>query len=342
MKYLRLLLFPFSLVYWLVTAMRNLLYDKGIFKRTAFKIPTIVVGNLTVGGTGKSPMTEYLIRLLAANHKVATLSRGYGRKTRGYIEVSVGAKASEVGDEPLQFKRKFPNITVAVCESRVEGVSKLQADHDVVLLDDAFQHRALDPTMRMLLFDFQKILDEPKLVLPAGNYRESFSGRKRADVIIVTKTPADASAHDKHKLRETLSVGGTIPVLFTTIAYGSETPLFGSDEPFEADEALLLTGIANPKPLQEYLRERLDSVSHIAFGDHHAFTERDIARILNEFDTLKGDSKAILTTEKDAMRLAVFAGKLEKLPVFFIPIKVSFLDSEEESDFQKRMLAVMK
>ena len=193
MKYLRLLLLPFSWLYGLVVIIRNAFYDAGIYSSRSFDIPVISVGNLDVGGAGKSPMTEYLIRLLRPNFKLATLSRGYGRKTQGYLVADVDAKAALVGDEPAQFKHKFRDITVAVCEKRVIGIEKLSYAHQVIILDDAYQHRAVKPGLSILLFDYGRI-NEPRLMLPAGNLREPFSGRKRADVVVVSKCPLDMDA----------------------------------------------------------------------------------------------------------------------------------------------------
>ena len=196
MKYLRWLLVPFSLLYCsLVVIIRNYCYDAGLLKSTSFPTkPVISVGNLDVGGAGKSPMTEYLIRLLKDKYKLATLSRGYGRKTKGYLTAT--ATATNLGDEPAQYKAKFPDITVAVCEKRVEGIQKLLPDHGVILLDDAFQHRAVSPGLSILLLDYNR-LGEPHLLLPAGNLREPFSGRWRAQVIVVTKCPATLSDDEK-------------------------------------------------------------------------------------------------------------------------------------------------
>ena len=206
MRYIRLLLFPFSLLYGLVIAIRHALYDLNWMKRTAVDIPTIVVGNLAVGGTGKSPMVEYVVRALGDEYRIAVLSRGYGRRTRGYREVQADDDASFVGDEPLQFKRKFPAITVAVCEKRVTGVRQLEANHDLVLLDDAFQHRALIPGFAILLFDFTATLHGPHLLLPAGNYRDLLSRRRHADMMVVTKTPQDAQESQKVRIAGKLSV----------------------------------------------------------------------------------------------------------------------------------------
>src|SRR5690606_9030671 len=213
MAYLRMLLLPFSLLYGLAIWIRNRLYDWGWLRSVAFDKSVIVVGNLAVGGTGKSPMTEYLIRLLSSHGRVATLSRGYGRKTRGFMEVAPEDTAQRTGDEPLQFKRKFPDITVAVDEDRVDGVSRLiETGHDIIVLDDAFQHRALRPGLAILLFDFHA-MGKPKWLLPAGDYRDAFGERRRADVMVVTKTPPGSTATEKNRIRQRPSTAHASPVL---------------------------------------------------------------------------------------------------------------------------------
>ncbi|MFD2145663.1 tetraacyldisaccharide 4'-kinase [Mucilaginibacter antarcticus] len=199
MKHLRALLLPFSFLYGLIVIVRNFLYDAGLFKSRRFDLPVISVGNLEVGGAGKSPMTEYLIQLLKDHYKLATLSRGYGRATKGFQIATATATASQVGDEPAQFKHKFPDVTVAVCEQRVDGITQLQHDHDLILLDDAYQHRAVKPGLSILLFDYNS-LNNQRWVLPAGNYREPFFGKWRAGIIIITKCPADMPQQELEKL----------------------------------------------------------------------------------------------------------------------------------------------
>ena len=191
-----MLLFPISLIYWGVVWLRNLAYNAGIFKSEKFHIPVISVGNLAAGGTGKSPMTEYLVRLLKEQYKIATLSRGYGRKTKGFLEVEKNSTSEQTGDEPLQFKTKFPEITVAVCENRAVGIEELEAEHDVIVLDDAYQHRAVKPGLSILLFDYREVF-KMQFCLPTGNLREPLSGRKRADIIVVTKSPEGLNAQEK-------------------------------------------------------------------------------------------------------------------------------------------------
>ncbi|MFC3200184.1 tetraacyldisaccharide 4'-kinase [Parapedobacter deserti] len=344
MDYFRLLLLPFSILYGLVTWLRNRCYDWRWIKSTSFDRPTIVVGNLAVGGTGKSPMIEYLIRLLDGQYKLATLSRGYGRRTQGFMEVQVESTAAESGDEPLQFKRKFPHVTVAVGEDRVKGVRQLfETGHDVVLLDDAFQHRALDPGFVILLFEYHA-MGRPRLLLPAGNYRDGLWERRRADLLVITKTPDDAAAAEKEQIRRRLSGSENIPVLFTGISYGTLVPVFPTNRNAALLDAslsiLLVTGIANPTPLLRYLSAQVAEVEQLRYPDHHEYTSTDLRRIINRFNGLSNPRKLIVTTEKDTQRflLPSLRGLLTGLPLYVMPIRVSF-DHKEEQTFQQMVLA---
>ncbi|MGI4729568.1 MAG: tetraacyldisaccharide 4'-kinase [Janthinobacterium lividum] len=330
MRQLRYLLFPFSLLYNLVIFIRNFFYDFGIFKSTIFDFPVIVIGNLEVGGAGKSPMTEYLIQLLKPQHKIATLSRGYGRQTKGFFYADKNSTAKTVGDEPLQFKRKFPEITVAVCENRVVGVEKLQADHDLILLDDAYQHRALKPGFSILLFDFGKI-NEPHLMLPAGNFREPFSCKKRADIIVISKCPPDLSAEKQAQIRQRMLLLPHQNLFFTSIVYQQFKSFFpAADAVFINPKSTLfvLTGIANPKPLLQHLRKQFAQVMPHNYPDHHPFTSKNISKLVADFAACQVLKKVIITTEKDAQRLQEpgLQTLLAGLPVFVAPIGISFLD----------------
>ncbi|MGK6350493.1 tetraacyldisaccharide 4'-kinase [Parapedobacter sp. DT-150] len=344
MAYLRLLLLPLSVLYGLAIWIRNRCYDWGWARSTVFDKPVIVVGNLAVGGTGKSPMIEYLLRILTVRYRVATLSRGYGRQTRGFLEVGVDDVASKSGDEPLQFKRKFPDVTVAVDENRVHGVDQLlQRGHDVILLDDAFQHRALSPGLAILLFDY-KAMEQARWLLPAGNYRDSFGERRRADVMVVTKTPADATDAEKNHIRNVLATGRAIPVLFAGISYGALALLHASEQDgvavLRADHSvLLLTGIANPAPLYDYLRQRVSEVVQLRYADHHRYTLADIRKIAGHYHSISNPAKLIVTTEKDAQRLQApeLADLVRELPIYTIPIQVQF-DEEDEATLRQRVL----
>lgn len=344
MAYLRLLLLPFSLVYGLVIWVRNRLYDWGWLRSTAFNKAVIVVGNLAVGGTGKSPMTEYLVRLLSGHYQVATLSRGYGRKTRGFLVVGSDDTAAKCGDEPLQFKRKFPQITVAVDENRVEGVERLiQGGHEAIVLDDAYQHRALRPGFSILLFDFGA-MSRPKWLLPAGDYRDGFGERRRADVMVVTKTPHTATEAEKDGIRRALSVVHGVPIFFSSIGYGSLAPLLqhggtGTALLDKRYSVLLLTGIANPKPLYDYLRTQVGEVVPLRYADHHAYNVADIRKVISRFSEMNSTHKFIVTTEKDAQRLLAPAltELLVDLPVYMLPIQAEF-DSHDDAALRELIL----
>lgn len=343
MKYLRLLLYPFSLVYGTIIWCRNRLYDAGYLKQTSFDLPVIVVGNLEIGGTGKSPMSEYLIRLFKDRYRLATLSRGYGRKTKGFVEVSEGMTAKEVGDEPLQFKHKFPEITVAVQEDRVAGVHTLAKNHEMVILDDAYQHRALKPGFSILLFDYNRINDF-RVLLPAGNFRDHFSERRRADIMVVTKCPDDLTAADREQIVQKLKVPQrSTPIYFAGISYGEPLAYDPINQPplrLEAiQQALIVTGIARPAPLLAHLRTRIPRIGTLTFPDHHPFSKGDIHQIGQLYEAMKAAEKVILTTEKDIMRLqaAEFAAQLKKWPIYYIPIKMKFLGQDGEN-FEKQLI----
>jgi tetraacyldisaccharide 4'-kinase len=354
MKYLRWLLLPFSLLYGFVIIMRNWFYDGGLFKSYRFTKPVISVGNLEVGGAGKSPMTEYLIRLLKPDYKLATLSRGYGRETKGYLVAEEESQESrvrnqettsatatttatslsrQIGDEPAQFKQKFPDITVAVCEDRVEGLKQLLPYHDLILMDDAYQHRAVEPGLSILLFDYNRI-NEPHFLLPAGNMREPMSGRWRAQIIIVSKCPAKLTDDEKNALAYKIEPLPYQQLFFTSIAYQSLHDLEGNPANVLIDKdttVFLLTGIANPQPLLQYLSNSTSYVIHHNYPDHHPFSLKNITKLAGEFAAHPSQKKIIVTTEKDAQRLDeswLITGQPadEKLPVFVIPISVEFLN----------------
>ncbi len=329
----RKLLFPFSILYDGVTSLRNHAYDLGWKESKAYDIPIICVGNLSVGGTGKSPMIEYLIQFLKEKYNVAVLSRGYKRKTTGYLEVTVENTAEEAGDEPLQFKKKFPEVTVAVCADRREGIEQLKEKAGIILLDDAFQHRRVHPSFSILLTRFDDLyLDD--YLLPAGNLRESRAGIKRADIIIVTKCPQDVPYATLQDIQYRMNLTPNQNVYFSRIGYGKfikgkaeELPLeYLMDKPFS-----LVTGIANPSPLINYLKKRQFSFEHLKFQDHHHFTATEI-------ESLK-KKEIILTTEKDYMRLQP---KLNKFALYYLPITTEILNDQAFSLNQRIMEAVEK
>jgi tetraacyldisaccharide 4'-kinase len=334
MKYLRLLLFPFSLLYAVVVMMRNWCYDAGLFKSRQFELPVISVGNLAVGGAGKSPMTEYLIRLLKNDYKLATLSRGYGRETKGFLIADAATTATQIGDEPAQFKHKFPDITVAVCEKRVEGIEQLKTNHNLIIMDDAYQHRAVKPGLSILLFDYVTIYD-PHLLLPAGNMREPYSGRWRADAMIVSKCPEDLSSDEQHKIVAKLAPLPYQQLFFTSITYQNLQDRDGNKSPITVDDdttVFLITGIANAQPLVNYIKKRTSHVIHHNYPDHHRFSLKNITKLADEFAACTAQKKVVITTEKDAQRLGEqeLLPLVSTLPILVMPIGVNFLNGEQQ------------
>ncbi|GAB3936132.1 tetraacyldisaccharide 4'-kinase [Mucilaginibacter myungsuensis] len=333
MQKLRLLLLPISLIYGLVVIIRNWCYDVGLFKSTSFNLPVISVGNLDVGGSGKTPMTEYLIRLLKQDHQLATLSRGYGRETKGFRIATVNSAASEVGDEPLQLKRKFPDVNVTVCEDRVAGAERLLADNDVIILDDAFQHRAIKPGFSILLFDYKQIQNFNTFLLPAGNRREPARGRKRADIIVVTKTPREADLGELKHVREKIAPYPHQQLFFAGIQY-QPLQLNGTATDMVIDKdttVFLLTGIANPLlTIHHYLSRYTPRIIHHKYPDHHRFSTKNIAKLADEFAVCTADKKIIVTTEKDMQRLGEqdLQSLVAKLTIYTLPIGVEFLNDE--------------
>ena len=341
MKYLRWLLWPFSLLYGLVVVLRNWCYDVGWLKSMEFKLPLISVGNLAVGGAGKSPMAEYLVRLLKQDHKVATLSRGYGRKTKGFVLANADSTASEIGDEPAQFKHKFPDLTVAVCEDRVKGIEHLKDSHDLVILDDAYQHRAVKPGLNILLFDNNK-LEEPHMLLPAGNLREPFSGKMRADILVVSKCPANLSKAQQQQIAESLRPYPYQQLFFTSITYLPLQKTNGTQAANVIDEStavFLLTGIAGAGPVLQYLNTCTARVIHHKYPDHHQFSLKNISKLADEFARSDAENKVVVTTEKDAERLraAKLQPLLAKVNLLVLPISIEFLNGDS-GQFDKTII----
>ena len=319
------------MLYGLVVIIRNWCYGAGIFKSRSFNTPIISVGNLDVGGSGKTPMAEYLIRLLKPDHKLATLSRGYGRKTKGWREVTTTSTASEVGDEPLQLKHKFPDVTVTVCEDRVLGAEYLQAVNPVILLDDAYQHRAIKPGLSILLFDYTRITGI-NLLLPAGYRREPFSGRRRADIIIITKCPVTLCAKKRAALMHKINPNPQQQVYFTTISYQELQGKNGVPTTGRIDKnttVFLLTGIANTGSLYQYIAQQAGCLVHHKYPDHHRFTLKNIVKLAAQFEACTANKKIIITTEKDMQRLGEqeLQPVVTRLPIYTLPIGVTFLNN---------------
>lgn len=320
MNKLRKILFPFSVVYDGVTSLRNFLFDTGIFESTSYDVPVICVGNLNVGGTGKSPMIEYLISILKKEHTVAVLSRGYKRKSIGFQLVENHHSVEDVGDEPLQFKLKFPDVIVAVDANRRNGISILKDTATVILLDDAFQHRKVKPLFTILLTAYSDLYSDD-LLLPAGNLRESKSGAKRANCIVVTKCPENISYSKQQQIQYALKLELNQQIYFSSISYSSK--VYGIDEIkhlgfLEAQPFTLVTGIANPKPLVDYLIDLRLNFEHLKFDDHHNFSEQEISKL--------DEQEVLLTTEKDFMRLK---DKIKKAKLYYLPISVSLVNKEQ-------------
>ncbi|WP_121355287.1 tetraacyldisaccharide 4'-kinase [Flavisolibacter nicotianae] len=340
LKSFRILLLPFALLFGLVVVIRNWLYDKNILKSASFGLPLIGVGNLSVGGTGKSPMVELLLRHLKDHHKVATLSRGYKRKTKGYALASENTTAIEIGDEPMQFYKKFPDVPIAIGEERLVAIPQLLHDRpqtQVIILDDAFQHRAVKAGLNILLTDYGNLFTRD-FFLPTGDLRDSRSSYKRADIIVVTKCPANLSAEEKQSIIREIDPQKGQDLYFTTIAYGTPYHITSHDTVTidEETEVLLVTGIANPKPLKNFLEERLGTYHMMHYNDHHIFSIDDWRDIRLKFDKMEAPKKLVLTTEKDAMRLLKFSAEIDGMPFYVMPIEHKFL-FDEEPYFLKRV-----
>lgn len=334
MKYLRLLFFPFSIAYGIITSFRNWLYNNRIKRSMVFSLPIINIGNLSMGGTGKSPHSEYLIRLLKNKFKLATLSRGYGRRVFGFQFANDESTALTIGDEPMQFHNKFGNeITVAVDADRVNGVSEIcyhNEDINLIILDDAFQHRAIKPGFNILLTDNSQPFYND-FILPVGNLREFRSGSKRADCVIVTKC-IDLSEIEKEKIKGKINKYTESAVFFSNIKYGSITPFYKADNLVKkGDKVILVTGIANPKPLLDHLSKSLDIVKHFNYRDHYIFKEKDLDEIHNLLIKFANSEVKIITTEKDAMRLlnGQFDSKLKDKPWFYQEIEIEIDQNEK-------------
>jgi tetraacyldisaccharide 4'-kinase len=329
----RFVLFPFAVLFDMVTTIRNTLYDRGYKPSASFEIPVISVGNLTVGGTGKTPMIEYLIRLLSPPYKIATLSRGYGRKTKGFRTASENENPGTVGDEPFQVFKKFgQKVTVAVGEERALAIPQIIHDFpatDVILLDDAFQHRQVRPSFQIVLSDYERPFYNDFL-LPAGRLRESRKGVSRADMVVITKCPAVLKEDKMMEIEEAIRTYTPKPVFFTTVTYGTPIAFEGNDQPV-SDKIVLVSGIANSRNLEAYIRRRYNLVKHFDFADHHAYNTGDVRRIA---DYARKEGAAVITSEKDAVKLDIteFRTVSRGASFFYLPIGIEFLKNGKEFD----------
>jgi tetraacyldisaccharide 4'-kinase len=333
LKPVRMLLLPFSLIYGLIIYVRNWLFDRNLLRASVFNLPVICIGNLAVGGTGKSPMVEFLIGKLQGTFRLAVLSRGYKRKTIGYALATRESTALEIGDEPMQFFNKFPDLTVAVGEERVVAIPQLlhdKPDTQVILLDDAFQHRWVKAGFNILLTDYNNLFTRDWF-LPTGDLRDQPKSARRADIIVVTKCAPDISLAEKSHLIREIKPRPNQQIFFTAISYGFPYQVI-TREPWIPDkeaEVLLVTGIANPGALKKHLEESFNGYDELAYGDHHIFTIDDLNYILKKFNQIESSSKILLTTEKDAVRLQKFSQQLHGLPFFVMPIQPVFMFNEE-------------
>ena len=340
-------LLPLSWLYGLGVRLRNFLFDVGVLRSRAYSVPVISVGNITVGGTGKTPHVEYLVRLLSQHCGVAVLSRGYKRKSRGFLVADADTPMRLIGDEPYQMKQKFKGVTVAVDKNRTRGIERLttgeQGRHiDVVLLDDAFQHRYVKPGVNILLVDYHRLIIYDRL-LPAGRLREPLKGKDRADVVIVTKCPRDLRPIDFRVITKAMGLYPYQQLYFTTLDYDPLRPVFakasdrltGSDDPraaLQGENILLLTGIASPRQLIVDLKPYAKTLVPLSFADHHNFSRRDVRRINQTFEQM-AEPRRIVTTEKDAARLTTVEGLSDEVRshLFALPVRIRFmLDQEEE------------
>jgi len=334
-------LLPLSWIYGSLIRLRNTLFEVGMLKSHSFDVPLISVGNITVGGTGKTPHVEYLIRLLQDKFRVAVLSRGYKRKSRGFVIANEESTVKDIVDEPYQMKQKFPHVTVAVDKNRHNGINKLTEGEagkkiDVVLLDDAFQHRYVKPGINILLVDYHRLIIYDKL-LPAGRLREPLSGKDRADIVIVTKCPRDLKPMEFRVITKAMCLYPYQHLYFTMLDYDALRPIYcGEERPLDTisadDHILLLTGIASPRQMIVDLSPYSTHIQPLTFGDHHTFTARDVEKINETFADMPGP-KLIITTEKDATRLFGLKGLSKEVRhnIYTLPVKIEFMLGQEET-----------
>ncbi len=338
MEFLKLLLLPFSLLYEGVTRLRNLFFDLKFLPSIAFKLPVIAVGNLSAGGTGKTPHVEYIIRMLSSTEKVATLSRGYGRTTKGFRLANDKDNSGTIGDEPSQFYNKFPNIKVATDENRRNGIKQLlevAPETDVIILDDAYQHRYVKPGLSILLTDYHKPFTHDYM-LPYGTLREVKRGAKRANIIVVTKTPTVLSPFERQRLTSAISASSYQKVLFSFVKYGEMRSLWNPEEKVDSSSKysviLMVAGIANPYLLEFELRDKCNDLIIMRFSDHHKYTSSDIELIKENYSDIYSRNKLLVTTEKDAMRLLhpEIREQASQLPFQYLPMEIDFHNGDKQ------------
>lgn len=332
---IRILLLPFSLIYGVIIYLVNFLYESEVLKASKFNIPVIGIGNLSMGGTGKTPHIEYLIEMLKDYIDLATLSRGYKRQTKGFRFVQDTDTALTVGDEPLQYRRKYKDILVAVSESRAYAIPQIIQQYpttQAVLLDDSFQHRSVKPGLNILLTSYDDLFTDD-YILPMGRLREWRSGYKRADIIIVSKCPSVITAEDKERIHQKIKPKSSQKLFFSYFQYDYPYYMYQPSERISFDKGLtviLISAIANTEYLLQYLDNEVDNIFNIEYTDHHMFDYHDIEKLIKIYSNTSGERKIILTTEKDAMRLEIHKETLKanNIPVFILPVKVKFHDNE--------------
>lgn len=322
---LRKILFPFSILYDGITSLKNYLYNSGVLSSTSFDLPLIIIGNLSVGGTGKTPHTEYIAQLIKDQFSTAILSRGYGRKTTGYIDANRNSSAKDIGDEPLELFTKIRGVSVSVCENRVVGATKIieQFNPEVILLDDAFQHRKIVGSLNIILTPF----DEPffkDLVLPAGNLRENTSNAARADIIIITKCPDNLSLKEKNEFLNRLKLEPNQQAFFTSIQYKNPIGINTSSDLKDGSTIALISGIVNPRPLQKHLENRGNPVVLFEFPDHYDYSKNDLEQVQKKI----GKNTVVATTSKDAVKIEPLL--YPSFPsTFEVPIGIQFLFNDQ-------------
>lgn len=342
---IKAILMPLSWIYGIVMFIRNWMFDKNFLPQRQFDIPVVTVGNISVGGTGKTPHTEYIVSKLADSYNIAILSRGYKRKTKGFIVVNSQSTPANVGDEPLQMYKKLgPDVIVAVCENRRKGIEEICKNFpniDLIVLDDGFQHRYVKPKISVLLIDYNRPIYEDDL-LPLGRLRESAIQMNRADMVVFTKCPRDLTPIDYRIMSKKLDLMPYQNLYFSSYNYGDLKPVFPEDDPMnislkmsgENDAALLLTGIANPRPFVKYFKHLKMKIKVMHFSDHHNFTRKDMKNIERRFNDMSGCIKFIITTEKDAIRLQYnpyYPTSLKRI-TYYLPISVKMTPALENSD----------
>ena len=330
---LKIFLLPISLLYGMVMWFRNKCFDLGFFKSQSFDVPLISVGNISYGGTGKTPHVEYIIRLLNEFSSKGILSRGYGRKTKGFQSVFVDSKAMQVGDEPLQYAQKFKDVSIVVQEDRKRGIKKLiEEGASIIVLDDAFQHRWVQPGLNILLTTYSNLYIDDFL-LPVGKLREEKMSALRADVIVVTKTPKALLPLDKNRLAEQINPWPHQQLYFSYYDYSHPVHVFTKEEvPLEEQQILLLTGIADAQSIKDYLMGKVEVVEHLEYKDHHPYSRKDVEKIIEEWKAVKSSKRLILTTEKDAVRLQEFKEELQDVSICYLPVEVRFHEGEKFND----------